>query len=510
MKRNIKIKRTKAGAKTKCAPWIILCILLDMAAIALIPLNLFYIDFPEWTTVAFAALVLLSAVLLWVKAARHKVINVFISLLSLAALSFTLFGAYCNPYWNNIAFRINADYYSKAYNETVSGNEAKQDLDYAMKYLEKCHPALIHGLPSDISEKYRETSEELSQLDTITVNALSAKIQQIFSMLSDGHTYAALNLPDRHYLKEIYSHNEAGDILIKVNGKTIGELFEEKSDLYSFEAESYGLVCMKNDMGLGTAEGLDYLGISVSQGVVFTYETKDGEEKDFTYYEEDFILYDEYLRYNNIEAFDSEQKTFVYYEIQKERSLALLTLDSCKYNNEYINCLKEMFTEVKALGIENVCVDLRNNGGGSSLVANEFIKYLDVPSYKDIGCVWRLGCFEAEFEGGETVNPRYSELLFDGNVYLLTSYFTFSSAMDFTQYIIDNGLGTVIGEPCGNSPNSYGEITMFKCPNSQIYFQVSTKNWTRIDMSNTDLLLQPDILCEADEALDKALEIIGK
>lgn len=507
MKRNIKIKRTKARAKNKYAPWLILCILLGILSIALIPLNLLYMSLPEWVTVIFAVLVLFSSVLLWIKGTRHKVINVFISLLSLFSMSLTLFGAYCNPYWNNIFFRINANFYSKPYNETVSGKEAKQDLDYALKYLQKCHPALINGFPSDMSEKVQKTSEELLQLDTITVNALNVKIQQIFSMLSDGHTHTMVNLPDLHYLKEIHSHNEAGDILTKVNGKTIGELFKEKSDLYSFEAESYGLVCMKDD--LGTTEGLDYLGISVGQGVVFTYETKGGEEKDFTYYEEDFVLYDEYLRYNNMEASDSEQKSFVYYEIQKDRSLAVLTLESCRYNDEYINCLKEMFTEVKAQRIENVCVDLRNNGGGTSLVANEFIKYLDVPSYKDIGCVWRFGGFEAEFEGGETENPRYTDLLFNGNVYLLTSYYTFSSAMDFTQYITDNGLGTVIGEPCGNSPNSCGEVTMFKCPNSQIAFQVSTKKWERIDKENTDLLLQPDILCEADEALDNLYDTIS-
>ena len=502
MKRNIKIKRTRA--KTKYAPWLILCILLDILSIALIPLNLLYMSLPEWVTIIFAVLVLFSSVLLWIKGTRHKITNVFISLLSLFAMSFTLFGAYCNPYWNNLAFRTNADIYSLPYNETVSGKEAKQDLDYAMKYLEKCHPALINGLPSDISEKYRAISEELSQLDTITVNALSGRIQQIFSMLSDGHTYAADNCP-RQYLKEIHSHNQSGDILIKVNGKTIEELFKEKSYLYSFEAESYGFVQMEDD--LKTLEGLDFLGISAEQGVLFTYETAEGEEKEFTYYKEDFLPYDEYRKYNNMEDAEEEQ-SFVYYEIQKERGLALLTLDSCKYNNEYINCLKEMFTEVKAQGIENVCVDLRNNDGGTSLVANEFIKYLDVASYKDFGCVWRLGCFEAKLGGGETENPRYTDLLFNGNVYLLTSYYTFSSAMDFTQYIIDNGLGTVIGEPCGNSPNGCGEITVFKCPNSQIAFQVSTKKWKRIDKENTDLLLQPDILCEADEALDKLYDTI--
>ena len=95
-------------------------------------------------------------------------------------------------------------------------------------------------------------------------------------------------------------------------------------------------------------------------------------------------------------------------------------------------------------------------------------------------------------------------------MYVLTSYYTFSSAMDFTQYIIDNDLGTVIGEPCGNSPNCYGEIAVFKCPYSKIAFQVSTKKWRRIDESNTELLLTPDVECKAGEALEKLYEIIGE
>lgn len=143
-------------------------------------------------------------------------------------------------------------------------------------------------------------------------------------------------------------------------------------------------------------------------------------------------------------------------------------------------------------------------------MANEFLKYLDIPSYKDMGLVWRLGFLNISAGGGVTENERYEELLYDGNVYLLTSYHTFSSAMDFAQYISDNDLGTLIGEPCGNSPNSFGEISVFKCPNSEITFQVSTKSWKRIDMENTDLLLQPDILCDANEAEDKLYELIGK
>lgn len=149
------------------------------------------------------------------------------------------------------------------------------------------------------------------------------------------------------------------------------------------------MVSLRDD--LDTLEGLDYLGINVDEGVVFTYKTLEGEQIDFTYYESDFLTYDEYLVYNDIENESSEDTSFVRYETDKEHSLALLTLDSCKYNDEYISCLKNMFTEVKEKGIKNVCVDLRSNGGGNSLVANEFIKYLPVHSYKDISADWRWG-----------------------------------------------------------------------------------------------------------------------
>ncbi|MDE7281805.1 MAG: S41 family peptidase, partial [Ruminiclostridium sp.] len=90
--------------------------------------------------------------------------------------------------------------------------------------------------------------------------------------------------------------------------------------------------------------------------------------------------------------------------------------------------------------------------------------------------------------------------LFKGNLYLLTSTSTFSSAMCFAQYIKDNSIGTIIGEPSGNAPDSYGDITAFKLPNSGAAIQMSTKKWYRID--NIEGLIEPDIPCEEWEALD--------
>lgn len=503
------MKKTKMFGKksSRLAPWIILCILLDIFAIALIPLNLIFLSLPEWITAVFSVLIGSALGVLWSKSSRRKAGKIIVSLISVFSVAVTLFGAYCNPYWNSLMFRANEDFYSRPYNETVSGAQAKEDLDFAVKYLQKCHPALINGLPDSLSQKYEQTASELSSLDEITVNDLSGRIQRLFSEMSDGHTFAADNC-SRKYLKELYSHQQAGDVLTAVNGKTVESLFNEKYDLYSFEAESYGMVQLSDD--LETLEGLDFLGISAENGVVFTYLTKEGEQIDFTYTEEDFVPYSQYREYNGLSDSGEAGKPFVYYNIDEERGTAVLTLNECIFNEEYKSCLRNMFGEVKSKGIKNVCVDLRKNGGGNSMVANEFLKYLDIPSYKEIGLVWRLGFLNISAGGGVSENERYEDLIFDGNVYLLTSYYTFSSAMDFAQYISDNDLGTLIGEPCGNSPNSFGEIAVFKCPNSEIAFQVSTKNWTRIDRENTDLLLQPDIFCDAGEAENKLYEIIEK
>lgn len=161
-----------------------------------------------------------------------------------------------------------------------------------------------------------------------------------------------------------------------------------------------------------------------------------------------------------------------------------------------------MFTEVKEKEINNVCVDLRNNGGGNSLVANEFIRYLDIDTYKSWGQDWRLGPLIIKSKGSTINNERNKELLFTGNVYALTSVFTYSSAMDFAMLLTDNNLGAIIGEASGNRPDSYGDITVFKLPKSGLVMQVSTKKWYRVDEECLDEFIEPDIKCESSRALD--------
>lgn len=273
-----------------------------------------------------------------------------------------------------------------------------------------------------------------------------------------------------------------------------------------YETKSRGINQLKSQ--LLYYRNIIILGLDSVNGIEYTYQKEDGSTETVQYTESDFITYEEYETLKSI--YSTNSSNFVSYTIDASNSLALLTLNQCTFNDEYRNCVKKMFTEIKQQGIENVAVDLRKNGGGSSFVANEFIRYLDVEQYRtDTETLW-FGCFHMQIMSSKNTNKRFEDLLFHGNVYVLTSYNTFSSAMNFAGYIKDNDLGTLVGEAPGNLPNGYGEVVTFQLPNSRLYLCVSCAAFTRADTTTTDELVEPDIYCESNDAIPMLYELIKK
>lgn len=479
---------------------IIAIILLDIIAIGVIPLNLFWLNMPEYITVILTISVVLLNLALWFQNRPKMAAKVILSLVSIVTVLLSLFGAYCNPYWNSLNYRSNYTTSVNDDNMILTRAEALEDLNYAMKYLQKLHPACYHGLPVEVAAQYELSRQRIESCDSVDICTLSQEIEAVFSVLGDGHTFANAGYNEPHYLKYIYEHNQAGDALVKINGMTLDELFQQNSHLISYDAESWGMTWIYNFVS--SVEGLRYLGISVEDGVEFTYKSESGQETSFTFVSDDFVTYEEYVEFNQITSNTQEHTPFVYYEIDDENGIAILTLDACYYNEEYRKCLRTMFQEVKERGIQNVAVDLRNNGGGNSLVANEFFRYLDIDSYGEWGCLWRLGIFQIKTDSHITENDRYEEIVFKGNLYLLTSVNSFSSAMEFAEFVKDNHMGTIIGEAPGNDPSGYGDISMFGLPHSGIFIQISTKKWYRLDESLEHQLVEPDIPCDAEEAVE--------
>ena len=256
--------------------------------------------------------------------------------------------------------------------------------------------------------------------------------------------------------------------------------------------------------------GVDYLGL-IDQGlVIYTWEKEKGKQENESYTAEDFVTLEAYKEINEEYLTAQEETSFVSYVIDEEKSFALLTLRECRWNQEYTDCLHQMFAEVKAQGIRRVAVDLRGNGGGNSLVANEFLRYLPVKSYKEVTGCWRLGWLMLTDNQETSENKPYDDLTFGGDVYVLTDASSFSSAMIFAEYIKDNRLGTLIGEAPGNTPSGYGDIAIFQMPHSGLLLHVSTKEFFRADKECADVLVEPDIPCESVQALDVLYEQIGE
>lgn len=280
-----------------------------------------------------------------------------------------------------------------------------------------------------------------------------------------------------------------------VKSYSFPELLETYSDKVSYETEITGI--QRLGQCVSTLEGLAFLGIPTGQGIRYTYETPAGDWVEEIVMVEDFLTWEYYASYNHLSQNAVPEESFVSYRIDPEHDLAILTLTACINNEEYRQCLREMFTKVREQRIGNVAVDLRDNGGGNSLVANEFFRYLDVDSYRGWACDWRLGWFSIPHEEPEIQNSKYRELTFDGQLYLLISSSTFSSAMDFAQYVKDNQMGIIIGEASGNAPDSYGDVSIFSLPNSGVRLWISTKKWYRI--GNRPGLIEPDVPCGRNE-----------
>lgn len=483
----------------KIISFVTLCCIMALTFV-LIPVNIFCINFPEWIPILLSVLCCCGLVV-YFKAFKIKIVTKII-LLPVFCMSAIVcsFAPYLIPYWNSFTFK-NFNGAILNYDEVISKEAAMEDLNVLIDHLKKVHPMFGEGLTEDVENAYLQALERLETAETITVNGLRREIQSILHLIYDAHTSTYNNYPDDKYLKAFPQKSDEGCYVMSINGKSVGQIFEDAKPYVCYETED-GI-----SIDLGSLATLDFYGYHAP----FSFEWTDGENViTEVFSEEDFVSWSEFLEIRNQYVHDNDKpQEFVFYEIDEEKSLAILTLTQCNYNQTYIDCVKSMFAEIMQKDIQNVAVDLRGNGGGSSFVGNEFIKYLPVEHYFDGPYDWRWGFFHFHSSGG-TRNRQHKDLMFDGNVYVLTDRNSFSSAKDFAMLIQDNHLGKIVGEPSANAVNGYGEVAVFHLPNTGLLVQISTKKWYRIDETNTDSYVMPDYPCDGQNAIEKLYEVIGQ
>lgn len=223
----------------------------------------------------------------------------------------------------------------------------------------------------------------------------------------------------------------------------------------------------------------------------------------------------------------SDKITPYSFSIHKETNTAVLDLNSFNFyeeneKNEYRNFLDSAFKEIKENQIENLVIDIRQNGGGLESLVWDLFQYISPVPFQTAGSsISKVSetvkkAYDLEQEtgiyvfGNDLISLRENPLRFSGNCYLLTSNFTFSSAKALSWGFQYFNMGTVIGEETGGMIVGYGNVFDSRLPNTKLTFGISRWKYycygAKDDQRHGVI---PDIVVSAEEAMEKTMQIIN-
>lgn len=386
-------------------------------------------------------------------------------------------------------------------NAVLTMEQAEEDLEFLADTVRKRHCSTVDGLSEEFSSQYEK---ELSDLpENPTVMDVWRASSRMMKTLGDAHS-AVYYVPGMNVGTGLSVSCEGSDFyaltsdgkkkLRGINGVSIEDLYEKFLETASYENEYYAKYSFC--AALEAPHYLELCGIDTSKGLNI---------------ELDGIAPGESVIFYPWEPNTDDGYGLFYYKIDKENKVGILTINECIVNDDYLKTLEDFFAEVQKHEIKNIAVDLRNNQGGNSMVFNEFARYLNIDEWNGFGADVRYGPYLHSIKDNVFKNKRHDRFIFGGNVYVLTSNKTFSSAMMFSVYTQDNGIGKIIGEPSGNMPSSYGDIIVFRLPNSQLKMVTTYKHFHRPDRTKDAEIAQvPDYPVPADKAVEKFYEIVGE
>lgn len=403
------------------------------------------------------------------------------TLLVVALLGWRAFGwMTIDPYRDSTPYDPNQP--SLALDTELTREQALEDLTFARDSIAARHVSAVGGLPEGVRTAYDAQVAALPERPTVL--AVWRAVSAIAHPLGDGHSVAAAVIPnepraaDRFTVDGTALHLADGARVTALNGVPTDRLWEQYQQLGSDESPAAARYSFASMVGLPSR--LAWLG-APGEGVQVT--TAGGTRS-----------------LPMVPPRPSRGGPVAAYRF--EADLGVLVIHSCTPGAEYSGVLKDFFAAVAQRGVRRIVVDLRDNGGGDSTVANEFLRWLDVDRYRTQGSTRRYGPWLRTSEPEVAENARVAEP-YRGEVFVATSPVTFSSAVIFTYLLRDNNLATVVGEAPANNPTSYGDVISYRLPHTRLAWQTTWKLFIRAS-GDTDATRQlvPDLEVPAAEAIE--------
>ncbi len=383
-----------------------------------------------------------------------------------------------------------------------------EDIDYMINTMESVHPNLYDYVDQTNFKSSKDSI--ISSINTpITRIDLFLKTSPLISSLKDGHT--RIYFPSEectYYLEEeqnfipflikiindkiymdtcIQCGSVQGNEITSINGVDCSQMLQDFRNMTSGEKTSFKDRLIENNF-----QKYYRLLNGPYDSFEIEYYPKDGKTRTSIL---KTIRYDEYKKMRN--ARNHFEQYYTYKKLNQHTGL--IEFNSFQNAEEFKTFLKETFTKIKTDSIQNLIIDIRKNGGGNSYLGDLLISYIWTKPYRMFAKVdikqsehnqsyrsIKERIFGNNNDSIITINVdphkpnnKKNDLIFHGNVYVLTSEYTFSSATDFAAAIKDYKMGEIIGSETGGLATCYGDILSFVMPNTKLMFGVSFKHFTR-------------------------------
>ena len=232
---------------------------------------------------------------------------------------------------------------------------------------------------------------------------------------------------------------------------------------------------------------------------------------------------------SNFDQAHSDGKEINTYKALKGNIGYLNVKDFVSDRMDFNNSIDSIFEEIHNDSIGYLIIDIRNNPGGNSELADYLISAIYSKPYKANSKIlikrseqyytymrgyfswWfkpflifikqindykqtPIGMVYEDIKGFK--NPINIKYRFKGNIYLLINSNTFSTALGFATVIKDYNIGHIIGEQTKSEVNEFGDIYPFDLPNSGLWVWTSAKRYIRPSGALTIGGLQPDTFVE--------------
>ncbi len=445
------------------------------------------------------------------------------------------------------------------FNQKQSANKLKEDVVLLKKILEANHPSLYWHTPKDTIDVYFNKAINNIQ-DSLNETDFRNVVAEVVSKIKCGHTSVRFS---KDYAKKVEKNRypqfpllfkvwkdslvvlasalpkdsifKRGTVVTSINGKTNQQIIEKIFNYLSMDGNE---INFKNQVLSNNFSAWYKLIWGLDSAYVITYIDTTGKEK--TTVVKNFAPVKDTSKHKPVVTKPAQPLPPVQKITRREKKqLNLLAKRNFQIdtsiNTAYIKLntfsggrlrkfFRQTFKKIREEKVENIVLDLRENGGGNVATSNLLSKYFADKSFKlgdtvkaisrkfeyknhikKWGMYWFAMNFFAHKEKDGFIHYKRFEKHyfkpkkknhFNGQLYVVQGGFTFSASTMFISNIYQQKNVTLVGEPTGGG--FYGNTAMhlptIVLPNSKLrvvlpmYRLVMDKNRPK------GLGIQPDVL----------------